>query len=69
MPALHTLRKLCTGLGVRLSTIFDAFEIGEWGTRTEIGDWLDLVDESELELLPKLVFVIQGLLRARVEDD
>lgn len=39
-PSLETLRKLCAGLDLRLSTLFEAFEVG---TCDETRELIDLV--------------------------
>ena len=50
-PSLGTLRKLAAGLGMRLSTLFEAFESGDRQVRRELWDLLDRLVGDEEELL------------------
>ena len=59
-PSLDTLRKLCKGLDLRLSTLFEGFELGERDTRREFSDAIDFLTEDE----QRVQFL--ALLRARL---
>lgn len=49
-PSLETLRKLCEGLDLLLSTLFASFEAGERNERRELLDLLACRSERELDL-------------------
>jgi len=60
-PSLDTLRKLCKGLKLRLSTLFESFELGERGARREFSDAIDFLTDEEQRVL----FQFLASLRAR----
>ena len=68
-PSLDTLRKLCTGLSLQLSTLFLAIELGEREVRQELIDAIGLMNEHEQAVLLRLVHTIRALLRGGTEDD
>ena len=61
-PSLDTLRKLCDGLDLMLSTLFASFEIGEADHGSEIADLLSKMTPRKLRLGLRL-------LRSLAEDD
>ena len=61
-PSLDTLRKLCDGLDLMLSTLFASFEIGEADHGSEIADLLSKMTPRKLRLSLRL-------LRSLAEDD
>lgn len=64
-PSLDTLRKLCRGLHLELSTLFDSFELGEREASRELGDALAGITPEVQEALFQLVDVLR---RQRSED-
>jgi transcriptional regulator with XRE-family HTH domain len=64
-PSLDTLRKLCGGLQIELSTLFDSFELGEREASRELGDALEGMTPEVQEALFQLVAVLR---RQRSED-
>ena len=54
-PSLTTLQKLCRGLGLELSTFFEAIELGVRNEQRELRDLLSMRSPRELELVAKLV--------------
>ena len=61
-PSLDTLRKLCDGLDLMLSTLFASFELGEVDHGSEIADLLSKMTPRKLRLSLRL-------LRSLAEDD
>lgn len=49
-PSLETLRKLCLGLDLLLSTLFESFELGDRNESRELLDLLAARDPKELLL-------------------
>jgi transcriptional regulator with XRE-family HTH domain len=49
-PSLETLRKLCVGLDLLLSTLFESFEVGERDVNRELIDLLACRSLREVEL-------------------
>ncbi|HLT40565.1 MAG TPA: helix-turn-helix transcriptional regulator [Enhygromyxa sp.] len=49
-PSLETLRKLCKGFEMELSTLFEAFELGARNERSELEDLLATRTPRELTL-------------------
>lgn len=64
-PPLETLRRLCMGLQMQLSTLFDSFELGEREAARELGDALAGVTPEVQKALLQLVAVLR---RQRGED-
>jgi transcriptional regulator with XRE-family HTH domain len=54
-PSLTTLVKLCTGLGLRLSTLFEAFELGTLDKRRELMDLLATRSPRDLALATRVL--------------
>ena len=54
-PSLTTLVKLCKGLGLRLSTLFEAFELGTVDERRELMDLLATRSAREITLATRLL--------------
>ena len=46
-PSLDTLRKACNGLDIRLSTLFESYELGERDVCREIVDALSGLSDRE----------------------
>lgn len=61
-PSLDTLRKLCMGLDLRLSTLFDGFELGERDARREFSDAIDFLTEDEQRMLFQFLALLRGRL-------
>ena len=61
-PSLDTLRKLCDGLDLMLSTLFASFELGEVDEARELTDLLSKMTPRKLRLGLRL-------LRSLAEDD
>ncbi len=54
-PSLDTLAKLCIGLSLALSTLFESFELGESDKMRELVDLLATRTPREIELATNLV--------------
>lgn len=54
-PSLETLRKLCAGLDLQLSTLFEAFELGARNESRELGDLLAFRSPRELALATRVL--------------
>lgn len=54
-PSLETLRKLCLGLDLLLSTLFESFELGDLNQSRELADLLATRSPSELELAGRVL--------------
>ncbi|WP_106092482.1 helix-turn-helix domain-containing protein [Enhygromyxa salina] len=64
-PSLDTLRKLCMGLRLELSTLFESLELGEREAARELGDALaDLTPEVQQSLFQ----LVAAIRRQRSED-
>lgn len=59
-PSLDTLRKLCKGLELRLSTLFEGFELGERDARREFSDAIDFLTEDEQRMLFQFLALLRG---------
>ena len=57
-PSLDTLRKLCEGLDLMLSTLFESFEIGEVDPARELRDMLSKLTGRERRLVRLFVWSI-----------
>jgi transcriptional regulator with XRE-family HTH domain len=55
--SLDTLRKLCGGLGVAESTLFESFEIGRTDARRELFDLIAGCDDATIALITSIVRV------------
>jgi transcriptional regulator with XRE-family HTH domain len=54
-PSLETLTKLCTGLLLALSTLFESFELGERNQMRELFDLLSTRTPREIKLATNLL--------------
>jgi transcriptional regulator with XRE-family HTH domain len=54
-PSLDTLTKLCTGLQISRSTLFESFELGERDHTRELVDLLALRTRHEVEIATNMV--------------
>ena len=50
-PSLKTLRKLCAGLELMLSTLFEGHELGESSKLAELMDLMSARSEADVELV------------------
>lgn len=62
--SIDTLRKLCDGLAVAPSTLFESFEIGRCDERRELFDLTAHCDTGTLALVTRVVRVLLDGLRA-----
>jgi transcriptional regulator with XRE-family HTH domain len=53
--SIDTLRKLCSGLGVAPSTLFESFELGRTDERRELFDLIAARSNDEIALVTRLV--------------
>ena len=53
--SIDTLRKLCGGLGVAPSTLFESFELGRTDERRELFDLIASRDGDEVALVARMV--------------
>lgn len=58
-PSLDTLRKLSTGFNLRLSTLFEGFELGERNSAREMADVLGFLTAAEEQALYQFVAVMR----------
>jgi transcriptional regulator with XRE-family HTH domain len=56
--SIDTLRKLCGGLGVAPSTLFESFELGRTDERRELFDLISSRGTHELVLVARVVRVL-----------
>lgn len=56
--SIDTLRKLCGGLGVAPSTLFESFELGRTDERRELIDLISSRDREELILIGRVMRVL-----------
>lgn len=63
-PSLDTLRKVCRGLDLQLSTLFIAFELGERDVSRELIDALASLTPTEQDLLLGMFFRFHRVLKA-----
>jgi transcriptional regulator with XRE-family HTH domain len=54
-PSLETLRKLCVGLDLQLSTLFESFDLGARNEGRELADLLALRTPRELVLATRVL--------------
>lgn len=54
-PSLETLRKLCVGLDLNLSTLFEGFELGTRNEGRELADLLAFRTSRELVLATRVL--------------
>ncbi len=57
-PSLDTLRKLCRGLGLTLSTLFESFEIGDRDEQRELVDLLVTRSPWEIKIVTRLTWAL-----------
>ena len=67
-PSHETLRKLCRGLGMRLSTLFEGFETADRDVAREIVDLTWNLDQKLLDLLLRLLHTIIPELQAAASE-
>lgn len=68
-PSLDTLCKMCDGLQISLSTLFEGLEVGERNVGREFTDWLAfLTIEEEQALYHLLSLLLARLQSARSAD-
>lgn len=60
-PSLKTLRKLCAGLGITLSTLFNGFELPT--TDTGLNDLIALLRSASPRTLQIIIRVVRELIR------
>ena len=60
-PSLDTLTRICAGLELRRSTLFESFELGERDVYRELVDLLATRAPCEIELATKLLRTLLGL--------
>ena len=64
-PSLDTLRKLAEGLDLRLSTLFEAYELGDRDRMREMTDLLASRPDADVVFVTELVRVVLRELDAR----
>jgi transcriptional regulator with XRE-family HTH domain len=57
-PSLDTLRKLCNGLELRLSTLFESYELGE---RLELRELIDMIANRSPRYIALAIKVLRTL--------
>ena len=62
-PSLVTLHKLCAGLDISLSTLFEAYELGERRVHREVLDLLGRMGLEDQLLLLRLIPLLLTLAR------
>ena len=62
-PSLNTLRKLCTGLRIQLSTLFESFELCERNRPRELAEVLDFMTTEEEQALLSFFRLIRRRLK------
>ncbi|MFO7568117.1 MAG: helix-turn-helix transcriptional regulator [Enhygromyxa sp.] len=67
-PSLDTLRKLCVGLGISLSCLFETFELGDHNPRRELQDLLSCRSPRELFLAMAVLQALFAELDALAEE-
>ncbi len=71
-PSLDTLTKLCVGLQITRSTLFESFELGERDPIRELVDMLGTRKPNEIALAVRVVrTVLEGVVPddAEIDDD
>lgn len=69
-PSLDTLRKLCVGLDLMLSTLFESFELGARNETRELIDLIATRSARELILATKVLRALfEELDKVNEEDD
>ncbi|PRQ05123.1 helix-turn-helix domain-containing protein [Enhygromyxa salina] len=58
-PSLDTLRKLCAGFDILLSTLFESFELGERDGPRELIDALAFITPEEEQALLQFIAVLR----------
>ena len=53
--SIETLRKVCSGLGVAPSTVFESFELGRTDERRELFDLIASRDNDDIALVTRVV--------------
>lgn len=72
-PSLETLRKLCDGLGMRLGSLFESYDLGARDETQELVDLVACRTTAEIELAIRMVRTLldglDGLAAAAEADD
>lgn len=67
--SIDTLRKLCSGLGLQPSTLFESFELGRNDEQRELLDLISSRTPKELTMLARVVRVLLDELDGLDDDD
>jgi transcriptional regulator with XRE-family HTH domain len=60
-PSLDTLRKLCGGLDLMLSTLFESYELGERNEARELIDLISTLGKREIAFVTRVLrAVVEG---------
>ena len=68
-PSLDTLRKLCAGLELQLSTLFEGYELGEARRGAELADLVSSHSDARVKLATSVVRVLFEELDVIESDD
>lgn len=68
-PSLETLRKLCFGLDLFLSTLFEALELGTRNEARELADLLSTRTPAELVMATRVLRALFDEIDGRDDDD
>jgi transcriptional regulator with XRE-family HTH domain len=61
-PSLDTLRKLCGGLDLMLSTLFESYELGERNEARELIDLISTLGKREIAFVTRVLrALVEGL--------
>lgn len=58
-PSLNTLRKLCAGLDLNMSTLFESYELGECNLARELLDALVELTDEQLQALCQFLLTLR----------
>jgi transcriptional regulator with XRE-family HTH domain len=64
-PSLRTLRGVCAGFGIELSTLFTGFELRERCVDQELMDLLSELTADEQDALIRFVYALRRVARSR----
>jgi transcriptional regulator with XRE-family HTH domain len=67
--SIDTIRKLCQGLGISPSTLFESFEIGRTDERRELFDLIASRSNDDVALVTRVVRVLLDEIDARRRGD
>ena len=68
-PSLETLRKIATGLGLELSTMFEAFELREPNLAREIADQVISMEPALQVIVLRILPLLGALSRQKGSED